>query len=286
MSRSAPLLVPTLIAVLAASAPVLAQDPGAFFEDNCAPCHTIGGGELGGPDLKWVTQRHERQWLIRFVMDPQAMVTSGDPRVVDMLKHWDGAVMPSTADLTPQLADAILRYIEQKSDGAGAAGQDTMPAPAFAEADVLRGRALFTGTAPLTHGAPACITCHAAADEGGIAGGGRLGLDLTQVSVRLRGPRGVANWLEAPPTPMMRALVRRAPLTPDENRALTAFLEDVRARPASPAATQVARLAGAGAAGALLGLAAIGLIWHGRFRGVRRPLVVSSIPSLRRGGHS
>jgi hypothetical protein len=194
--------------------------------------------------------------------------------------------MPASPEMTPQLAEAILRFIEQKPNGAGAAPPDTMPAPVFTQADVARGRALFTGAVRTTHGSPACIACHAAADEGGIAGGGRLGLDLTQVSSRLRGPRGVATWLEAPPTPMMRALVRRAPLTPDENRALTAFLDDVRGRPASRATTQVARLAGAGAAGALVGLAAIGLIWRGRFRGVRRLLVERRAASIRRGEDS
>lgn len=286
MSRSAPLLALTLIALIAAVAPVSAQDPAPFFEDNCAPCHTIGGGEQGGPDLKWVTQRHERQWLIRFVMDPEAMVASGDPRALDMVKHWEGAVMPASPEMTPQLAEAILRFIENKSNGAGSAPTGAMPAPVFTPADVAVGRALFSGASRTTHGSPACITCHAAADAGGVAGGGRLGLDLTQVSARLRGPRGVANWLEAPPTPMMRALFRRAPLTPDENRALTAFFEDVRTRPVPRATTQAARLAGAGAAGALVGLAAMGLIWRGRFRGVRRPLVERRAASIRRGEDS
>lgn len=284
MPCSAPLPALSLIVVLAAPAVVTAQDPGAFFEENCAPCHTIGGGEQGGPDLKWVTQRHERQWLIRFVMDPEAMVASGDPRAVDMVKHWDGAVMPSTPDLTPQLTDAILRFIEQKSNGSAAPGQDQPLV--FTAADLERGRALFTGAAPLAQGAPSCIVCHAAAGEGGLAGGGRLGLDLTQVSTRLRGARGVANWLEAPPTPMMRALVRRAPLTPDENRALTAFLVHLNTRPVTSASTQMARLAGTGAAGALVGLAAIGLLWHARFRGVRRSLVQQAVTSVRRGGDS
>ncbi len=288
MPGSAPLLAPTLIAAVAAlgaAVPLSAQDPATFFDENCAPCHTIGGGDQGGPDLKWVTQRHERQWLIRFVLDPEAMVASGDPRAADMVKHWDGAVMPSTPGLTPQLAEAILRFIEQKSNGATtASAQDTAPVPVFTADDVVRGRALFTGTARLAAGAPACITCHAAGEEGGVAGGGRLGVDLTQVSARLRGARGVANWLEAPPTQMMRALVRRSPLTPDENRALTAFFEEVRGRQPPPPRARAARFAGAGLGLAVAGLVAIGLIWRGRFRGVRRPLVDTSVISLRRGG--
>jgi cytochrome c553 len=192
--------------------------------------------------------------------------------------------MPSTPGLTPQLAEALLRYIEQKSEGTGAAPPE--PTPAFTKADVVRGRALFTGAVRTAQGAPACITCHAAADRGGLAGGGRLGRDLTQVSVRLRGPAGVARWLESPPTPMMRALVRRAPLTADENRALTAFFEDLRTRPESSANRQMGRLAAAGVVGALLGLAAIAGAWRGRLRSVRRPLVERCAASLRTGGDS
>ena len=285
MPGFAPLLVSILIAVVASAAPIAAQDPASFFEENCAPCHTIGGGDQGGPDLRWVTQRHERQWLIRFVLDPEAMVASGDPRAVDMVKHWDGNVMPATADLTPQLAEAVLRYIEQKSNGPAATSDQVSPAvPVFTQDDVMRGRALFTGAARLERAAPACITCHAAGGEGGVAGGGRLGVDLTQVSARLRGPRGVATWLESPPTPMMRALVRRAPFTPDENRALTAFFEDVRGRQAPRVSLQVARFAGTGLALAAIGIAAIGFAWRGRFRGSRRPLLEQALRSLRRGG--
>ena len=284
MSRSAPLLVSIPVTLLLSAGSASAQDPAAFFGDNCAPCHTIGGGEQGGPDLKRVTQRHERQWLIRFVLEPEAMVASGAPRAVDMVKHWDGAVMPSTPDLTPQLTEAILRFIEEKSNGAAAPAQGAPPAPVFTGADVARGRALFTGSAPMTQGAPPCVVCHAAGNEGGVAGGGALGADLTQVSARLRGPRGVATWLESPPTPMMRALLRRAPLTPDENRALTAFLEDVREHPVPP--SRLTHLAAAGSGGALLGLAAIGLVWQRRFRGARRPLVEHSTAFLRRGADS
>jgi mono/diheme cytochrome c family protein len=283
MPRSAPAL--TAI-VLALAVPAGAQDPARYFDENCAPCHTIGGGEQGGPDLKWVTQRHDRQWLIRFVIDPEAMVASGDPRAVDMVKHWDGNVMPATPDLTPQLAEALLAFIEKKSNGATTAQQAAPTAPVFTPEDVRRGREMFTGARPAVHGAPACIACHAVAGEGGPAGGGRLGADLTQVSSRMRGAAGVARWLESPPTPMMRALVRRAPFTPDENRALTAFFEDVGGRPVPSVRTQAARFTGAGVTAALAVLAIIGFAWRGRFRGVRKPLVDRSLVSLRRGGDS
>ena len=36
------------------------QETAQYFRQNCASCHTIGGGRLTGPDLKDVTKRKER----------------------------------------------------------------------------------------------------------------------------------------------------------------------------------------------------------------------------------
>ena len=53
------------------------QDSPDFFRQNCMNCHTIGGGRLTGPDLKDVSQRKDREWLIGFMMNPKAYIDSG-----------------------------------------------------------------------------------------------------------------------------------------------------------------------------------------------------------------
>ena len=55
------------------------QDASAFFKQNCTSCHTIGGGRLTGPDLKDVTARKDRAWLVQFLQSPKSMIDSGDP---------------------------------------------------------------------------------------------------------------------------------------------------------------------------------------------------------------
>ena len=35
-----------------------------IFQQQCAACHTIGGGTLVGPDLQDVTSRRDREWLV------------------------------------------------------------------------------------------------------------------------------------------------------------------------------------------------------------------------------
>ena len=56
-----------------------AQDSSAYFQANCASCHTIGGGPLVGPDLQNVEQRKDRTWLLAFLDNPQAVIDSGGP---------------------------------------------------------------------------------------------------------------------------------------------------------------------------------------------------------------
>jgi hypothetical protein len=64
---------------------VLAQDTATYFQDNCGSCHSIGGGSLVGPDLQNLLQRKDREWLLKFLDNPQAVVDSGDPYAKKML---------------------------------------------------------------------------------------------------------------------------------------------------------------------------------------------------------
>ena len=86
-------LVFAVFAILLLVQPVDAQDAAAFFKQNCTSCHTIGGGRLTGPDLKDVTQRKDRPWLTRFIVDPRAVLDSGDPYAAKLFEEARGAVM-------------------------------------------------------------------------------------------------------------------------------------------------------------------------------------------------
>jgi cytochrome c553 len=266
MRRTVALLVGFAISALP-SAAASAQDAAAFYEDNCAFCHTIGGGPQGGPDLEGVTRRRDREWLVRFLVDTDAFAS--DPAVLRMVEEAGGLKMPATPGMTRHLAEALLVLIEQRS------GEDAAIAPAAARTmtpeDVARGRALFLGTARLARSGPACVACH---DAPGLPqpGGGQLGPDLAAAHERFGGARGLSAWLGAMPTPMMRALYRDAPLEADESHALAAFFEDAAAQP-PPASGAMPGFVVAGTAGAAAVLLLAGLAWAKRFRAVRRPMV-------------
>src|SRR5437762_3205955 len=71
------------LALLALSAvPAFAADftePANTFKKICSACHTFGKGIKVGPDLKGVTERRQRSWLLKFVRSSQTVIQSGDP---------------------------------------------------------------------------------------------------------------------------------------------------------------------------------------------------------------
>ena len=257
--------------VLIAVAAAAAQDPSTFYEANCAPCHSIGGGAQGGPDLKDVTARRSRAWIVRFMLNPEAVIAAKDPVSLQLVKDADGMVMPATPDLTPELAEGIVRMIEQRSGRATPAPTPADEKP-LSDQDAALGSEIFTGGRRLANHGPACLSCH---DLAGLRrlGGGTFGPDLTRVHRRLGGNRGLVAWLGAPPTPMMRTTYRSAPLTPEERRSLTAFLEKAAAGGAGAAPSRVAGPLGVALVGSALSLGGIGLVWRRRLRAVRQPLV-------------
>src|SRR5215472_5657720 len=103
--------VALVVAVLAV-APALIADDGAWFQQNCASCHTIGGGRLTGPDLKNVTQRRDRGWLTQWLQNPKATVDSGDPYARKIVDDARGVVMPTVNGITPARATTLLDLID------------------------------------------------------------------------------------------------------------------------------------------------------------------------------
>ncbi|MCH7907987.1 MAG: cytochrome c [Candidatus Hydrogenedentes bacterium] len=266
------------VMVLLAAMPANAQETAVYFQQNCASCHTIGGGRLTGPDLKDVTGRRDREWLKSYILNPQAKMDAGDPYALQLLDEARGVVMPIPPGITPERADYLLDLIEAESalEESQFKGVQISNEP-FTAADVARGLAIFKGSRKLKNGGPACYSCHSVSGLGGL-GGGNLDPergDLTLVYERLQGRTVLSSWLMAPATPTMNSVFKAAAMESDEIHALVALFED-RAQAGKPAKSQ-AQLTFAllGAGGAALALMFFDFVWKGRFLAVRRPLVES-----------
>ncbi|MCP5110930.1 MAG: cytochrome c, partial [bacterium] len=180
-----------------------AQEAADFFRDNCVSCHTIGGGRLTGPDLKDVAQRKDREWLTRFIIDPRAVIDSGDPYAQELFQQARGTVMPAVPGMTEERAAALLDLIEAESklEESQFKGLQITDRP-FTAPEIEQGRQIFLGNRRLAGGGPACISCHTMKGLGGLSGG-RLGPDLSRVYERLQGRQSLGAWLFAPATTTM-----------------------------------------------------------------------------------
>lgn len=252
----------------------IGQDTADYFKRSCANCHTIGGGRLTGPDLKNVTSRKDRDWLTKFVLNPKAVIDSGDSYAKQLFEESRGVVMPVQPDLNAERAESILKLIEsesklERSQFAGASS--AIPDRPFTIAEIEKGRDYFLGYRPLSNGGAACLSCHNVQNITAI-GGGMLGPDLTQVFNKLQGRKGLAAWLSSPPTPTMQPIYKKHPLTDDEVLHLIAYLEHAKeGREEATAGRFNFFLLGLGGAAGVFVL--FDYVWRRRFRGVRRILV-------------
>lgn len=85
-----------------------------LFRNACSACHTIGAGEKIGPDLLGVVDRRDPNWLLRFVLEPDRMIASGDPQALALAERYKGLVMP-TLGLSPEDGVALLQYVKERS---------------------------------------------------------------------------------------------------------------------------------------------------------------------------
>ena len=265
-----------------------------LFKDNCASCHTIGEGESVGPDLKGVTEKRPREWLIRIILDFNELLEHKDPVALKLYKEANENPMPSFPELTKEQIQDLIDYLAAKSREGGEtasvastpaislSSSSTLTVVPFAEPvvasptelnpqDVVTGMNLFLGRSTLTNDLPACIACHALKTTP-FPGGGSLGPDLSLVFKKLGKQKGLTAWLSTPPTPVMSALFRKTPLKKEDVTALVAVFQD-SAKAGEVSESVILKLVASGLAGALVILVFFSLYWKDRLTVVRQSLM-------------
>src|SRR5207302_2787131 len=134
----------------------------ATFNKRCTACHTFGKGVKVGPDLKGITERRKRDWLIKFIHASSVVIKSGDLTATDLFAQFKQQRMPDWTDLSEKQINDILDYLAV--GGPDIKPADERNAETATPAEIERGRQLFYGQRRFKYGAEACITCHT--DEG------------------------------------------------------------------------------------------------------------------------
>ncbi len=145
-------------------------------------------------------------------------------------------------------------------------------APHEPVAPAEQGRDLFAGRLRFAHGAPACGACHAISTLR-FPNGGVVGPDLSG-AYEMLGPDGVDVTLQTLFFPTMQPIYNARPLTPSEQVALKAFLQ--QAGGSSPAQRDTGVIAGLALCGFAFLAGVAWFTWRRRLRGVRAGLVLAT----------
>ena len=94
----------------------------SLFRTRCEACHSIGGSDMMqvassdkvGPDLHNVSVRRDRQWLRRWIAEPDVMLREKDPLAMELFAAYNEIPMPNL-DLSSNDVEALLGYIDRES---------------------------------------------------------------------------------------------------------------------------------------------------------------------------
>jgi cytochrome c2 len=201
------------------------REAATTFNTRCTACHTYGKGIKVGPDLKGVTERRKREWLLRFIHASSSVIKSGDSTATALFAQFKQQRMPDWVDLSDKQINDILDYIA--IGGPDIKPVDERNAGAATVAETETGRRLFYGEARTKYGAQACVTCHSVLGAG--VRGGALGPDLTDVYGRYQ-DLALTEFLRHPCFSWDAQAPEGHYLTAKESFALKAFLRSTALR--------------------------------------------------------
>ena len=208
-----------------------AQETGKqMFQQSCAACHSIGGGQLVGPDLAGVNDKRPEDWLLKYIKSSQTLVKSGDKTAVDLFEQFNKIPMPDQA-LSDDQIKKVLAHIKDTGGSPAAGKQAAAPSAEAAKEsaavatpdEIQRGQDLFEGQLRFANGGPSCNACHHVTSDA-LLGGGVLASELTLVFSRM-GKQGISAMLGSAPFPVMQAAYAGKALSENEIGALVGFLQ-------------------------------------------------------------
>ena len=190
----------------------------AIFAKKCSSCHTFGKGDLVGPDLKGVTERHPRPWLMAWVRSSERLIRLGEPAAVSLFHKYKQQRMPDH-DLSTEQIHALLNYLAVGGPEAEAAAQLRQASTATPQ-ELELGKDLFYGWVALTDGGAPCAACHSVFEQRTT---GSLGSDLTRAYSKYQ-DKGISSLLQRSCFPRVPSADGTRPVTTKESFAIKAFL--------------------------------------------------------------
>jgi nitrate reductase gamma subunit len=209
--------------LLAGNASADTSEAKKIFTTRCMACHTFGKGVKVGPDLKGVTERRQRPWLLKFIRSSSTVIASGDAIATGLFDQFKQQRMPDWTDLSEPQVGSILDWLA--ISGPDQQEPDSRPADSATLAEIETGRQLFHGVRTMSQGGIACASCHGVHDHDG-ASGGTLAADLTSAYSQFQ-DGAMTQFLRHPCVLRHPEGTLAAFLVPEESFAIKAYLRDV-----------------------------------------------------------
>jgi len=97
-----------------------------IFRTRCTSCHTIGNGDRLGPDLSGVTLRRSKEWLMRWLKEPDKMISKKDPIALDMMRRYRNLPMPNLG-MNDVDAAALFDFLQNPDKDTAAPAAEPAP---------------------------------------------------------------------------------------------------------------------------------------------------------------
>ncbi len=226
------------------------NDTQKLYNDKCAGCHTIGGGNLVGPDLSSSAKWSDVDLTKAVKKMEENVGPLSDDEVSQLVQYikTSKAVDPTKRGEAPPSAKTSASGKEPGSADTVALSQ-TLASKELGSAEV--GAKLFDGRSPFKNGGVSCIACHQAE---GI--GGSLGPDLTNVSSKMN-EAALASACEHTAFKIMKPTYKDHKISRQEALDLTQYLKVINERKIAQRELPVV-LYGLGTAVVVIALIALG----------------------------
>ena len=194
-----------------------------LYTEKCAGCHTIGGGNLVGPDLN-LSAKWGMADLSKAIKAMEKNVGPLTDEEVESLASYIKTAKASSNSTGSEPANASTISSQAVSapgvvsTGAPAEGQK----PIAEAASGLRGKQLFSGSESFKNDGLSCIACHQVDHAGGT-----LGPDLTGIAEKMS-EASLVSACEHTPYKVMKSAYREQPITHQEALDLGAYLNSLK----------------------------------------------------------
>lgn len=83
----------------------------AIFDSQCAACHRMNR-KLVGPALENITKRHNKEWVMNFIIDNQDLIKKKDSAALAIWLEYNKSPMPNFKHLTEEELQNLYYYLE------------------------------------------------------------------------------------------------------------------------------------------------------------------------------